>query len=43
MDMPRGLRRPHHFAEILPVLLALGIVAWGTISAWIDIAQTTAL
>jgi len=43
MDMPRGLRRPHHIAEIAPVLLTFALVVWGTVSAWIHIAETTAL
>ena len=43
MHMPRGLRKPHHIAEIIPLLLAFAAVSWAAIAAIAHVAQTTAL
>jgi hypothetical protein len=43
MNLPRGLSRPHHIAEILPVLVVFAIVVWGTIALWIYFARTGGL
>ena len=40
MPLPSGLRRPHHIAELVPVLLALAVFAGGTAAYWIYIVQT---
>lgn len=40
MSLPKGLRRPHHIAEIILPLVALGLVAWASVAAWIHIAET---
>jgi hypothetical protein len=40
MDIPKGLRRPHHLAELLPVLLAFAMVTTATLMAFIHIART---
>jgi hypothetical protein len=41
MDMPRGLRKPHHYAEIVPPLLALIGVATASYYAIAHILRTT--
>ena len=41
MHMPRGLQKPHHFAEIVPLLLAFAAVAWASIAAIAHVIQTT--
>ncbi len=43
MHMPRGLQKPHHVAEIIPVLLVLAAVTWATVAAWIHVIETTVL
>jgi len=42
MDTPRGLRKPHHFAEIIPPLLAFAGVAAASYYAIAHILRTTA-
>jgi hypothetical protein len=41
MDTPRGLRKPHHIAEIIPPLLAFLGVAVASFYAFAHIARTT--
>jgi len=43
MDTPRGLRKPHHYAEIVPPLLAFLGVAAASYYAIAHIVRTTAL
>jgi len=40
MSMPRGLQKPHHFAELIFPLLAFAIVAWSAVGFWAYIGQT---
>jgi len=40
MQMPRGLQRPHHIAEIVPPILALAVVIWATVAACIHVIST---
>ncbi|HLZ74035.1 hypothetical protein [Phenylobacterium sp.] len=40
MSTPRGLQKPHHYAELIPVLLAFAAVTWATVAAWIHVATT---
>jgi hypothetical protein len=43
MHTPRGLRKPHHIAEIIPPLLAFLGVATAAYFAFPHIAQTTTI
>ena len=42
MDTPRGLRKPHHYAEIVPPLLAFLGVAAASYYAIVHIVRTIA-
>jgi hypothetical protein len=39
MDTPRGLRRPHHVAELVPPLLVLAGVATAAFYAFLHLSQ----
>lgn len=41
MDTPRGLRKPHHYAEIVPPLLAFAGVVVASYFAIAHIMSTT--
>ncbi|HZZ68135.1 MAG TPA: hypothetical protein VFE18_08165 [Phenylobacterium sp.] len=43
MHMPPGLQKPHHIAEIVPVILAFAVVTIATVAAWIHVITTTQL